>query len=493
MVRAVVRRSGTAVCRVAPFAAVFAVAAVLAGILASGAALALEPAVADGVARFAAMARAASQEAIVPGKEKTVAAAVPVPARKPVTDAMPPVASGKSAAVAAAPAPSAVEYQAVEFATLPGWAEDDHLAALKAFATSCQRIQAAARAGNKAGATPTPPALLVICAQAGELLAKAATRNKAKAFFEQHFTPHRVVHTAASGLLTGYYEPVIAGARQPSADYAAPIYRRPVDLVNLVSEAERGAKAEQLTHARKTGNGVEPFPTRQQIESGALAGQGLEILYLKDPVEVFFMQVQGSGRIELADGTSVRVTYDGKNGHAYSSIGKYLIDKGLVPADKMSLQALKAWLRSNPQQMREVLWQNKSYVFFRELAGEEAEGPLGVLEIPLTPGRSLALDTAFHAIGSPVYVAAPTLKHATGREGGFNRLMIAQDVGSAIRGPERGDIYFGSGHEAGSIAGVTKHPGNFYVLLPREAERGTIIEADVGATAERGAVRQASQ
>lgn len=414
-------------------------------------------------------------------------------------------ASMASPSAPSAPAAKAVaggsSYQPVAFAELPGWAEDDHLAALKAFAKSCDRLHAATRAGNKSGATPTPPALLAACVDAASLLESGATRVKAKAFFEEHFAPHRVAHAAPQGLLTAYYEPVIEGARTAGPGYKTPIYKRPRDLMNLVSEAERGAKAEQLTHARKTAGGWEPYPTRQEIETGALAGQGLELLYLKDPVDVFFMQVQGSGRIALDDGSSVRVTYDGKNGHPYSSIGKYLIDNGLVAADKMSLQALKTWLRRNPERAREVLWQNRSYVFFRELAGEQAEGPLGVLEIPLTPGRSLAVDTAHHAIGLPVYVSAASLSHITRDDGGFHRLMVAQDVGSAIRGPERGDIYVGSGPKAGSVAGITKHPGNFFVLLPRDlpgAPRGTVIEAEAkpatsSAKARTKTQRQASQ
>lgn len=475
----------------------------------------LQPAAAtERAAGMPGTARVAITNAVAADKSGNREGPVAVP-KAPKTSSPPAVATGLAAKVPASGAaksakastasPSAPRgkavaagssYQPVAFAELPGWADDDHLAALKAFARSCARLHAAARAGNKPGATPTPPALLAACTDAAALLESGATRVKAKAFFEEHFAPHRVAHAAPQGLLTAYYEPVIEGARTAGPGYKTPIYKRPGDLMNLVSEAERGAKAEQLTHARKTAGGWEPYPTRQEIESGALAGQGLELLYLKDPVDVFFMQVQGSGRIALDDGSSVRVTYDGKNGHPYSSIGKYLIDNGLVAADKMSLQALKTWLRRNPERAREVLWQNRSYVFFRELAGEQADGPLGVLEIPLTPGRSLAVDTAHHAIGLPVYVSAGTLSHITRDDGGFHRLMVAQDVGSAIRGPERGDIYVGSGPKAGSVAGITKHPGNFFVLLPRDlpgAQRGTVIEAEAKPAGPSASVRAKTQ
>lgn len=223
--------------------------------------------------------------------------------------------------------------------------------------------------------------------------------------------------------------------------------------------------AHRFTHMRRTADGLEPYATRADIENGALSGQGLEIFWLADAVDAFFLHVQGSGVIALPDGTQTRVAYDGKNGHPYTSIGRYLIDEGLFPADLMTLDALKDWLRANPRLAPGVLQQNRSFVFFRELTGEDAKSPVGVEEIPLTPGRSLAVDTGFHAIGLPVYVVAPTLTHANPPDS-FQRLMVAQDVGSAIRGPERGDLYFGTGDEAGRLAGGTKHPGTFYVLLP---------------------------
>ncbi len=243
----------------------------------------------------------------------------------------------------------------------------------------------------------------------------------------------------------------------------------------MVLESERGAVGDAYTHMRQTGAGLEPYATRSEIEQGALAGRGLEFLWLEDPVDTFFMHIQGSGRIRLPDGSLIRISYDGKNGHPYTSIGRYLIDSGHFAADQMSLEALRSWLKRNPELGREAMWQNKSFVFFRELAGAEAESPMGVMEIPLTQDRSLAVDTGFHAIGTPVFVVSPTLTHAESQAGesptaktkGFRRLMIAQDVGSAIRGPERGDIFFGSGDRAGKKAGITKHPGHFIVFLPR--------------------------
>jgi membrane-bound lytic murein transglycosylase A len=360
---------------------------------------------------------------------------------------------------------AAPTFTAVKFADVSGWLRDDPAPAFQAFVKSCSRVIAAGRAGNKADAVPTPPGFLAACDAALQMDAATITSAAARAFFETHFVPHRVVHTGGSGLLTGYYEPLIDGARTPSAKFKVPVYRRPADLVNIVDESMRGAKSAGLTHGRKSPVGVVPYATRADIEAGALKGQGLELVYLADPVDVFFMQVQGSGRIRLPDGQMIRVHYDGKNGHPYTSVGRHLIDTGVLSADKMTLDALGDWLRADPARGAKAMQQNASYVFFRELQGAEASGPLGVNDIPLTDGRSLAVDAGVHSIGTPIFVTSPTLSHAT-KGGAFERLMIAQDVGSAIKGPERGDIYFGSGPDAGKLAGITKHPGNFFVLLP---------------------------
>ncbi len=366
-------------------------------------------------------------------------------------------------------------YQPINFADVPGWPVDDHAAAFSAFLNSCRRLVSSAARQPAKTDTPakfsapsqTARSLQRICeaALASEPTIKSAAL--ARRFFEQHFTPHRLVHAGPAGLLTAYYEPLIDGSRVRSAAFSAPLYRRPADLVNLVDEQRRGAVGEQLTHGRKSAAGVIPYATRAEIDRGALAGQSLELLYLADPVDVFFLQIQGSGRIRLPDGQLIRVTYDGKNGHPYTSIGRHLIDTGVIDAARMSLQSLAAWLKADRKRGEAVMWQNKSYVFFRELTGAQASSPLGVLDVPLTKGRSLAIDAGHHALGLPIYVTAPALTHA-GNPAGFHHLMIAQDVGSAIRGPERGDLFFGSGDDASRIAGVTKHPGSFIVLLPRE-------------------------
>ena len=244
---------------------------------------------------------------------------------------------------------TSTRFEPIRFAELPGWEADDHLAALRAFAVSSARCCRAELANA-----------------CGEALTRAeADATQARRFFETRFTPHRVVHDRPQGLLTGYYEPEVAGARTRSDVYHVPVYRRPTDLVNLVDEAARATVGNGFTHLRRTPSGNVPYATRAKIETGALAGQGLELFYLADPVDAFFMHVQGSGMIRLPDGSRVRVTYDGKNGHPYTSIGKYLVESGTLPLQDVTLDSLGHWLRADAERGRRVMWQNASYVFFR--------------------------------------------------------------------------------------------------------------------------------
>jgi peptidoglycan lytic transglycosylase A len=368
-------------------------------------------------------------------------------------------------------------YRPVRFGDLPGWERDDHLAAFQTFLKSCGRV--IARARDSAAETDSkrpqvpPAALAAVCTRATAQAGEITTRDAARAFFEESFTPNAVVKKGQTGLLTGYYEPVLQGSRTPDGPYQTPIYKRPPDLVNVVDDTRRGTlKAGDLTHVRKTATGgTAPYFTRAEIDGGALKGKDLELLYFTDPVEVFFMQIQGSGRVKLTDGTAVRVHYDGKNGHPYSSIGRYLIEKAILAADRMSMAALAQWLRADPERGRKVMWQNSSYVFFREIK-DDVGSPLGAMRVPLTPQRSLAIDPSYHALGTPIYLSVPTMKHVP-QGSPFNRLMVGQDVGSAIRGAERGDIYYGSGDEAGRLAGSTRHTGRFFVLVPKSPPPAT--------------------
>jgi membrane-bound lytic murein transglycosylase A len=350
-----------------------------------------------------------------------------------------------------------ISFAPVSFADIAGWRDDDQAAAFRTLLRSCAKIK-------------RDSASLEACAAAKELASRAqVSREAARDFFEANYTPHKVVGAPKPGLVTGYYEPEIEGAREKSDKFSVAAYGRPDDLVSVKPDEMRArdSAAGVLTAMRKTDDGLVPFYTREEIDKGALAGRDLELVYL-DPVELFFMQVQGSGRVRLADGTHLRLGYATKNGHPYTSIGKKLVELGEGKPKSMSMQGIKEWLRADPERGKKMLWENKSYVFFRLLDGKEGEdGPIGAQGVSLTPGRSFAVDPSFHVLGLPVFVEAPELKDETRVP--FRRLMIAQDVGSAIKGVERGDIYWGSGDEAGAIAGTTLAPAKFFVLLPNAA------------------------
>jgi membrane-bound lytic murein transglycosylase A len=335
----------------------------------------------------------------------------------------------------------------ISFADIEGWSKDDHAAAFAVLLKSCRKKSA----GNPA-------------CKAALRLGDKVSRKAARHFFEMHYTPYRV-DEEEPGLVTGYYEPEVNGSRERTDKFQVPVYGRPDDLVQVKPDVLRALYNNSRSVLRRDGDELVPYYSRAEIDAGALKGRGLELLYLDDPVELFFMQIQGSGRVRLTDGSWVRLGYAAKNGHSYTSIGKLLAARDDRPRE-LTMDGLKAWLRADPARGRALMQENASYVFFRELPAKEArDGPVGAQGVPLTPGRSLAVDTAYHALGTPIFVTVPKLATPDGKP--FRRLMIAQDVGSAIRGKERGDIFFGSGDAAGAIAGKTKEPARFVVLLPK--------------------------
>jgi membrane-bound lytic murein transglycosylase A len=341
-----------------------------------------------------------------------------------------------------------IRLKPISFTEIEGWAEDDHAAALRAFIKSAH----------------DDPKLRY--GDAAILLGEDVSREAARIFFEDLYTPHVVEDAGDGGLVTGYYEPEVNGSRERSGKFQVPVYGRPDDLVRVKPDLLRAFYNHKFGTMRRKGDELVPYYTRAEIDAGALEGRGLGILYLDDPVELFFMQIQGSGRVRLTDGSWVRLGYADKNGHPYTSIGKLLAERREGRPPDLTMEGLKSWLREDPARGRALMQKNKSYVFFRELPEAEAgEGPIGAQGVPLMPGRSLAVDTAYHRLGTPIFVSAPALATSDGKP--FRRLMVAQDVGSAIRGKERGDIYWGSGAEAGAIAGRVKHKARFYFLLPK--------------------------
>jgi membrane-bound lytic murein transglycosylase A len=361
------------------------------------------------------------------------------------------------------------QYEPLDWADLDGWTSDDHAAAFAAFLESCRTSQNRRRQPRELAAIPA--ALKDICEEARQAI--PLDEEGARKFFEDHFRPIRISKLGDSdGFLTGYYEPIIAGSRVPTGQFTAPLYRRPPNLVpagrRKLGDAfpSKGVFVGRRVGRRK----IVPYYDRGRIEDGALDGWHLEICYLHDQVDVLFAQIQGSARIRLEDGTILRVNYDSHNGWPYTPVGRVLLDQKLMNKDQISMQSIRDWMEANPEQAKEVRRQNKSYVFFRitDLATEdEAVGGQGVR---LMPGRSIAIDRALHAYGTPFFIQAelPIANQKTGTK--FDRLMIAQDTGSAIVGPARADIYFGAGDEAARIAGRIKNPGTFVMLLPRELD-----------------------
>ncbi|MCR9071039.1 MAG: MltA domain-containing protein [Alphaproteobacteria bacterium] len=365
------------------------------------------------------------------------------------------------AACSPAPTPSGspdrLSLERASFGDLPGWNDDDVAAAVPAMRRSCSRMMRGEDSreigpGNRFG---TVGSWRPVCA-ALERVADGDT-SAARALFEEQFTVWRAFDgEPGNDLFTGYYEPEIRGARAKGGDFNVPLYPRPSDLVLVdLGDFRDSMKGERIA-GRMEGFRLKPYDSRADIEAGSLNDKAQPIMWLADPIDAFFLHIQGSGLIRLGDGSRTRVGYDGHNGHIYFPIGRYLITAGHVPKEEMSMQAIRAWLEANPDQMEAVMNRNPSYIFFRELTGD---GPIGAQGVALTAGRSLAVDRTSHALGVPVWVDIDY-------DGGLRRLMVAQDTGGAIRGPVRGDFFWGSGDAAGEKAGAMAAPGRFWILLP---------------------------
>jgi membrane-bound lytic murein transglycosylase A len=360
------------------------------------------------------------------------------------------------------------QLEPVDWGELQGWADDDHLASFASFLRSCRPM------ANGKSAADTPPlqaALREICRTA--LRAKPKDAAEARTFFEQNFRPVRIAKLGDNaGFLTGYYEPV-EGALAPSDEYTVPVYRRPSNLI--VSGRSRQQSGKSFPNKGKVGRLVGrrklvPYYDRGEIEDGVLAGRGLEICWLKSRVDLFFIQIQGSARVRLEDGNMLRLNYDGHNGWPYTPVGRILIDKGIVPRDEISMERIREWMQANPEEANELRRKNQSYVFFREVNLAEQDEAVGGQGVPLTPGRSIAVDRPFHAYGTLFFIEADLPLASARDKSKFQHLMVAQDTGSAITGPARADIYFGAGQEPGRIAGRIRHAARFAVLLPKELD-----------------------
>jgi membrane-bound lytic murein transglycosylase A len=355
----------------------------------------------------------------------------------------------------------------IKWSELAGWTADDHLAALAAYQTSCQALLKIRRTDERGELSA---ALSNVCRKAANL--QPQDTETARAFFEQNFQPVRIGRLGETeGLLTGYFEPIVAGSRFPTPEFHVPLYRRPRDLVaagykpGSVAFPSKGGRIGR----RNENNELVPYHDRGAIEAGALDGQRLEICWLRGPFDLLAIQLEGSGRVILEDGTPLRVSFDSHNGYPYSSIERVFIDRNLLPRNAISPQGIRDWMAAHPDEAAKARAANRSYVFFR-VTGLTNEGePVGAQGVPLTPGRSIAVDRV-HGYGTPFFIEADLPIEGRKLASPFRRLMIAQDTGSAIVGTARADLYWGAGDEAGRIAGRIRHPGRFVMLLPRELD-----------------------
>jgi membrane-bound lytic murein transglycosylase A len=360
------------------------------------------------------------------------------------------------------------QYAPVAWRDIAGWSEDDHLQAYKAFRLSCRPISAERQP------SADPKAL------GGSLrdpcrAAKAADISdgvSARAFFESHFLPLRISRLGEDdGFVTGYYEPVIDGSRTRTDVYTVPVYRRPSNLFVRGFKQDAPGLPNKGQVFRKIGRRkLVPYYDRAEIEDGAIAGRGLEICWLKNQTDLLFAQIQGSARVRLEDGSTVRINYDAHNGQSYTAVGRILIERGVIPKEQMSMQKIREWMEQNPDNAGELRRQNRSYVFFREVPLSDKDEAVGAQGVPLTPGRSIAVDKALHVYGTPFFIAGELPIDSAQSKTPFRRLMIAQDTGSAIVGPARADLYFGAGAQAGSVSGRLRHNMRFVILVPKSLD-----------------------
>jgi len=355
--------------------------------------------------------------------------------------------------------PAAPPLAPASYADLPGWGADDLAMAWDAFLRSCRALR-------------FRDSWVAACGKAAEIA--TPTSDAIRAFLEANFTPYRVTNPdgTTEGRVTGYYEPLLAGSRVRGTPYLHPLYAPPDDLL-IIDLASVAPDTKHLRlRGRVEGRRVVPYYSRTEIDGGMAPVVGKEIVWVDDAIEAFFLQIQGSGRVRLPSGETIRIGYADQNGHPYASIGRYLVEQGELTLDGASMQGIQAWARANPSRVAELLNQNPSYVFFRELppdeiargvtAGTGYVGPIGALGVPLTAERSIAVDRRFVPLGAPVYLATTW----PNSDAPLQRLMIAQDTGGAIRGPVRADFFWGTGREAGRLAGRMRQDGAMWVLLP---------------------------
>ncbi|TQV79979.1 murein transglycosylase [Denitrobaculum tricleocarpae] len=360
---------------------------------------------------------------------------------------------------------------------LPGWREDKVAEALPALIRSCDRLLRApddrevgrGAVGGTVMDWRAPCAAIADFSGAGSDSGDDAFRN----LVEQLFVPFKVMYgDKDTGLFTGYYEAELRGALFPGSGYDTPLYKRPNDLVTVdLRHFDKDLSGKRVAGRVQDGRLV-PYHARDEIDNGVIDGANLELLWAADPIDVFFLHIQGSGKVLLPDGSTMRVGFDGSNGLPFVAIGRLLIDEGYVSRANASMQSIREWLRNNPDQATELMQRNPRYIFFRKIEGE---GPIGAQGVALTPRRSLAIDPSFMPLGAPVFLDTTWPGSSASNPRPLRRLMVAQDTGSAIKGAVRGDFFWGAGDPALAEAGRMKQRGSYYLLLPKSvaARRAT--------------------
>ncbi|MBB5576893.1 MULTISPECIES: murein transglycosylase A [Rhizobium] len=353
------------------------------------------------------------------------------------------------------------------FADLKGWKDDDPSGLFRAM-EDCRAHIRDVKPYRTGAAGLTANDLLALLDEAKGYEPRDAA--EARAFFEERCQPFFIRRgDGARGFVTAFYEPEIAVSATPDETYRYPFYRRPDDLIDLDDTNRPTDLDPSYMFGRLKDGIISAYPDRGEIDRGYLKGRGLEIAWAKSEVDVFFVHVQGAARLLYPDGRMGRITYAAKAGHPFSAVGRLLIERGVLDRTTISMQTIRDWLYAHPQEVDEVLWHNRSYIFFREADVSDASlGPIAAAKVPLVAGRSLAVDRLIHTFGFPFFIQSESLTHLDGGKP-FGRLMLALDTGSAIVGPARGDIFTGSGYDAGELAGTVRNDADFYILVPKAA------------------------
>ncbi len=366
-------------------------------------------------------------------------------------------------------------FKQISYDQLAGWNNDDHRAAMNAFLNTARQMVEA----------PYHTRALNVSSEHLVKISKLAIenvpfdQNSAKRFFEEHFSPFEIIdqendQLAKEGFVTAYFEPEVLASRTRTEEFSAPLYHRPDDLVDVDNDNRPDGWDSEFKFARIYDRdeepGLETYPDRKAINNGYLDNKGLEIAYVKDMAEALYIHIQGSARLRFEDGTLIRVGYAAKTGHPYTAVGKVLLDQGKLSRDNCGMRAIRNWFSANPDKMNAIIENNRSYIFFNQYPVlDDKSGPIGAAKVSLIAERSLAIDRTLHTFGTPIWIE--TNNPLPGDDSAFQKLMIAQDTGSAIIGPTRGDLFLGSGAGPGKIAGDTRHHARFVVLLPKQQLR----------------------